>query len=127
MRTINSISWLGLVIALFLAALTPVVALAGWKVIYTTKDSLKSGDNLGYKPFKLYENVEYGIVVKKVSGDVDIDVFLFNPGDRVVAKGVEKGDDNLLLFKPKITEKGYKIVVKGKKGEGRIRLTLAHK
>jgi hypothetical protein len=126
MRVVRFIGWLGLVAALFLAVSVPV-ALASWKIIYTTKDVLKSGDVLGYKPFKLYENVEYGFVIKKISGDVDVDVFLFNPGDRLVAKGVKKGDSNLVLFRPEITEKGYKIVVKNKKGEGKLRLTLAHK
>ena len=126
MRAAKSISWLGLVAALLLAV-SVSMALASWKIIYTTKDVLKSGDALGYKPFKLYENVEYGFVVKTISGDADVDVFLFNPGDRLVAKGVRKGDSHLLLFRPEITEKGYKIVVKNKKGEGKMRLTLAHK
>ncbi len=126
MRAVKSTGWLGLVVALFLTLLVPM-ALAGWKVIYTTKDTLKSGDTMGYKPFKLYENVEYGFVVKKISGDVDFNVFLYNPGDRLVAEGEKKGDDSLLLFKPEITEMGYKIVISNKSGEGEIRLTLAHK
>ena len=103
------------------------LAVAGWKIIYTAKDELEAGESLGYRPFKLYNNVEYGIVVKKISGNVDFDVFLFNPGDRLVAEGVKKGDSSLLLFKPTITEKGYKIVVKNNKDKGKIRLTLAHK
>ena len=127
MQIMKSISWLGLVVALFLIVSVSVAFAVSWKIIYTTKDVVKSGDALGYKPFKLYENVEYGFVVKKISGDVDVDVFLFNPGDRLAAKGEKKGDTNLLLFTPKITEEGYKIVVKSKKGEGEMRLTLAHK
>ncbi|MFC1712270.1 hypothetical protein ACFL6S_01310 [Candidatus Poribacteria bacterium] len=126
MRFMKSNLLPGLLIILLLVFLIPH-ALAGWKVIYTTRDTLKSGASLGYKPFKLYKNVEYGIVVKKIAGNVDADVFLFNPGDRLVAKGVKKGDSNLLLFKPSITEEGYKIVIKSKKSEGEIRLTLAHK
>ena len=121
MHVVKPISWLGLIVAPLLAVSVPFdcfalgdprAAQAGWKVIYTTRDVLKPGDALGYRPFKLYENVEYGIVLRRISGDVDFDVFLFNPGDRMVAKGVKKGDSNLLLFKPEITEKGYKIVVK---------------
>ena len=126
MRVVRSIVWLGLVFALLLAISVPA-ALAGWKIIYTTKDMLKSEDALGYKPFKLYENVEYGFVIKRISGDVTFDVFLFNPGDRLVAEGKREGDSSLLLFKPEITEKGYKIVVKSRSGEGKVRLTLAHK
>lgn len=126
MRVVKLIVWLGLVVTLILA-ISVSVALAGWKVIYTTKDVLKSEDALGYKPFKLYENVEYGFVIKRVSGEVSFDVFLFNPGDRLVAEGKREGKSSLLLFKPEITEKGYKIVVKNKSGEGQIRLTLAHK
>lgn len=118
------ISWL-VIVLLFLAASVPM-AMAGWKVIYTTKDTLKSGEALGYRPFKLIEGVQYAVLVKRAAGDIDIDVFLFNPGDRQVAEGTEKGDSNLLLFTPEITEAGYKIVLKSKKGEGKIRLTLAH-
>lgn len=126
MRTAKSVICLGLAITLFLTVSVSLV-LASWKIIYTTKDVLKSGDTLGYRPFKLYENVEYGFVVKNISGGVDTDVFLFNPGDRLVAKGVNKGDSNLLLFKPEITEEGYKIVLKNRGNEGTIRLTLAHR
>ena len=126
MRTTKSIGWLGLAAILLFAVLVPA-ALAGWKVIYTTKDVLKTGDVLGYRPFKLHENVEYGFVIRKISGDADFDIFLFNPGDRLTAKAVRKGDSSLILFSPQITEKGYKIVVKNKSGEGEIRLTLAHK
>lgn len=126
MRFKKSISPILLSIILLLIFSIPL-AMAGWNIIYTVKDNLESGESLGYKPFKLYKDTEYAIVVKKISGNVDFDVFLFNPGDRLVAEGKKSGDSSLLLFKPAITEKGYKIVVKNKKDAGEIRLTLAHK
>ena len=126
MRFRKSTLSIGLSIVLLLAFSIPL-AVAGWKILYTTKDTLKPGESLGYKPFKLHKNVEYGVVVKKISGNADVDVFLFNPGDRLVAEGVKKGSSNLLLFKPSITEEGYKIVIKNNKDAGQIRLTLAHK
>ena len=117
---------LGLLVSLVLLA-SAHLALAGWKIIYTAKDSLESDDTLGYKPFKLYKGIEYAFAVKQVSGDMDIEVSLFNPGDRQIAKGIKKGDSSIVLFKPELTEKGYKLVVKNKKDSGIIRLTLAHK
>ncbi len=81
---------------------------------------------LGYKPLKLYEGIRYGVVVKVISGEMDIDVLLFNPGDKLVAEGIKKSEGILLLFTPDITESEYKIVIRNKKDKTRLRLTLAH-
>lgn len=112
-----------IIIFLFVCSYT---SFADWKVIYTTTDLLDAKGMLGYKPLKLYEGIRYGVVVKAISGEMDIDVLLFNPGDKLVAEGIKKSDGILLLFTPDITESEYKIVIRNKKDKTRLRLTLAH-
>ncbi len=115
----------GFIVIIFLFAYSNV-SFADWKVIYTTTDLLDTKGMLGYKPLKLYEGIRYGVVVKVISGEMDIDVLLFNPGDKLVAEGIKKSEGILLLFTPDITESEYKIVIRNKKDKTRLRLTLAH-
>jgi len=117
---------LPIIILTFAFLLYSNTAFCDWKILYTTADELGSKDTLGYKPLKLYEGVRYGVVVKAISGDMDIDVLLYNPGDKLVAEGTKKGDNILLLFTPDLTESDYKIVIKNKSDKMKLRLTLAH-
>ncbi len=79
----------GFIILIFLFTFSNAL-FADWKVIYTTTDLLDSKGMLGYKPLKLYQGIRYGVVVKVISGEMDIDVLLFNPGDKLVAEGIKK-------------------------------------
>ena len=102
--------------------LSSTISSADWEVLFTTKETVKEEKAVGYKGFRLFEGVEYGIVLRIVEGDFDL--YLYNPGDRLVGKGKKKEKDYLILFTPPITEKGYKIVIKGK---GEFRLILSQK
>ncbi len=105
-----------------LLLLFSTISSADWKVIFTRKETVEDEKTVGYKGIPLYEGIEYGIVLRAIEGDFDL--YLYNPGDRLVGKGKKKEKDYLILFTPPITEKGYKIVVKGK---GQFRLILSQK